>query len=58
LNRTHQLLVNADDVTIVGENLKSIKKNTEALSKVSKEAGLEVNREMNLSMWLGPANKM
>jgi hypothetical protein len=44
LNGTHQLLAYAGD-SIVGENIDSIKKNTEALLDTSKEVGLEVNLE-------------
>jgi hypothetical protein len=45
LNGTHQLLVYADDVNILGGSVHAIKKNTEALVVTSKEIGLEVNAE-------------
>jgi hypothetical protein len=43
LNGTHQLLVYADDVAILGRSVQTLKKDTEALIVVHKESGLEVN---------------
>jgi hypothetical protein len=45
LNSTHQLLLYADDVNILGRRIHAIKKNTEALVVASKEIGLQVNAE-------------
>jgi hypothetical protein len=45
LNGTHQLLVYADDVNLLGDNTSTIKRNTETLIDSSKEVGLEVNAE-------------
>jgi hypothetical protein len=45
LNGTHQLVVYADDVNILGGSVHAIKKDTEALVVASKEIGLEVNAE-------------
>jgi hypothetical protein len=50
LNRTHQLLAYANDVSIVGENIDTIKKNTEALLDAIKAVGLEVNPEKSKYM--------
>jgi hypothetical protein len=45
LNGTHQLLVCADDVNLLGDNIDAIKKNMESLIDATKEVGLEVNTE-------------
>jgi hypothetical protein len=45
LNGTHQLLVYADDINMLGGGIYSIKKNAEALVVASKENGLEVNAD-------------
>jgi hypothetical protein len=46
LNGTHQLLAYTDDVNLVGDNIDTIKKNTETLIiDASKEIGLDINVE-------------
>jgi hypothetical protein len=45
LNGTHQLLAYTDDVKLLGDNIDTIKKNTETLFDASKEVGLEINVE-------------
>jgi hypothetical protein len=44
MNGTHQLLVYADGVNLMGKNINIINKNTEALLDASKDGGLEINR--------------
>jgi hypothetical protein len=44
LNGTHQLLVYADDVGILGGSIHTIRKNTQALVITSKEIGLKVQK--------------
>jgi hypothetical protein len=52
LNGTHQLLVYADDINLLGENINIINKNAEAVLDASKEVGLEVNSEKTKYMFM------
>jgi hypothetical protein len=54
LSGTQKLLVFADDVNLLGDNIYiyNIKKNTETLIDASKEVSLEVNREKTKYMLL------
>jgi hypothetical protein len=45
LNGTHQLLVYADDVNLLGDNIDTLNKNKETVIDASKGFSLEVNVE-------------
>jgi hypothetical protein len=49
---TFQLLVYVDDVNLLGNNIETIKKNTQTLIDAGKEVGLEVNTEKSKYMLL------
>jgi hypothetical protein len=44
-NGTHQLLVSADDVNLLGDNIYTVKKNTQIVIDASKEVGIELKAE-------------
>jgi hypothetical protein len=54
----HQLLAYVDDVNIVGENIYTIKKTTQALLDTNKEVGLEMNPEKTNYMLMSRSQKI
>jgi hypothetical protein len=45
LNGTHQLLVYADDVNLLGDSVNTVEENSETLLEASRDIGLEINAE-------------
>jgi hypothetical protein len=45
LNRTHQMLVYADDINLLGDKINTIKKKTDSLTDATKVVDPEVNTE-------------
>jgi hypothetical protein len=45
LNGTHELLVYADDVNLLGDSVNTVKENSETLLETSSDVGLEINSE-------------
>jgi hypothetical protein len=45
LNGTHQLLLYADDINLLGDRINATEENTETLLEASRDIGLEINAE-------------
>jgi len=54
LNCTHQLLVYADEVNILGGSVHTVKENTEVSAVASKETRLEVTADKTTYMVMSP----
>jgi hypothetical protein len=52
LNGTHQFLLYADNVNLLGENINDIKKNIEAQLNAKKGLGIEVNAQRTKCMFM------
>jgi hypothetical protein len=52
LNQTHQLLAYTDDMNLLGDNIDTMKKNTETLFDANREVGSEINVEKTKHMLL------
>jgi hypothetical protein len=52
LNGAHRLLAYVDDANLLGDNIDTIKKNTETLIDAGKEVGPEINVEKTKDMLL------
>ena len=50
LNGTHERLVYADDVNVLGGSVRTVKENTEAFLVASKETGLKVSADKSKYM--------
>ena len=50
LNYIHQVYIYVDDVDMLGENVQTIKKNTDVLVVASKKTGIEVNADKTKNM--------
>jgi hypothetical protein len=50
LNGTHQLLVYAHEVNLLGDSVNTIKENSETLLETSRDIGLEINAEKTKCM--------
>ena len=45
MNGTHQVLAYADDVNLIGDDIRTTERNADVLLNVYKNIGLAVNRE-------------
>jgi hypothetical protein len=56
-NGTHDLLVCADDINLLGDTINAIEKNTERPFEASRNVGLEINAEKTKYIGMSPHQK-
>ena len=53
MNGTHQVLAYADDVNLIGDDIRTIERNAEVLLNAFKDIGLAVNTEKSKFIEIG-----
>jgi hypothetical protein len=58
LNGTHQLLVYADDINLLGNSINTTKEKTDTILETSRNVGLEINAEKTKYVVIGSSSEL